>query len=264
MILAAACGGEPFTSAGSAGSGSGGDDSGGGKGSGGANAGAAGKAGSSSGRGGASSSGGAVGAAGSLNVAGVLGISGSTPGGAGSSGTQPCVVASDCPRSSQCVQAFCTDGECSEENLPDGPFMLQVPGDCKQARCESGKEVLVVDATDSDDKVECTTDACNQNGMATHTARVGAECGAGGLCSPEGKCEMCDRNQCPAADACHLPYCSANQCKLAPRPAGTICGSDAATDARQCDEQGSCVDCFDNGGCDEASACTAQHTCAPA
>jgi hypothetical protein len=45
-------------------------------------------------------------------------------------------------------------------------------------------------------------------------------------------------------------------------PAGALCSySDQLYEAGQCDGQGACVDCVNNGGCDESSACTAQQVC---
>lgn len=204
ILWAAACGGDPFSTEGVAGSGG---ESGGRPG---ATGGSSSKAGSpgkggSAGKAGESSTGGAlVGVAGAVSVGGVVGVSGSMTGEAGAPDTgTTCSDPSECEASSRCVEATCSNGMCGEKPLPDGPFNLQVPGDCKQARCEGGHEVLELDANDSDDMLECTADSCDQNGTVKHTPMVGAACG----------------------------------------------------NADQCDAQGTCVDCVDNGGCNEAQVC---------
>jgi hypothetical protein len=264
LLWAAACGGEPFTRDGVAGSGGASAGSagrlGGNSGSN-AKAGSSGKGGSPGKGGDASLGGSAVGVGGLVSVGGVVGISGSMTSEAGAPNPgATCSDPSECDASSRCVEATCDDGVCGEKNLPDGPFSLQVPGDCKQARCESGKEVLVVEPNDSDDKVECTTDSCDQNGVAKHTPKVGAACENGGLCGPDGKCAVCEHTMC-AADACHVTYCAGDQCQLAPKPVGTICPNNA-NDSNQCNAQGACVDCVDNGGCNEAQVCNVdQQTC---
>jgi hypothetical protein len=257
ILWAAACGGEPFSTDG--GAGSGGESAGsGGRPS--AMGGSSSKAGSSAkgGSSGNTSNGGSVG--GDLSIGGVVGVSGSTTDAGSPSTSTSCSDPSDCEVSSRCVEATCSSGECGEKPLPDGPFNLQVPGDCKQARCEGGHEVLEVDANDSDDKAECTVDSCDQNGVAKHTPMVGAACGNGGLCGPDGKCSNCNVQLCPA-DACHVNYCSGNECKLAPKPAGSLCPN-TANDYNQCDGQGACVDCVDNGGCNQEQVCdVASHVC---
>jgi hypothetical protein len=116
-----------------------------------------------------------------------------------------------CDTSSLCKKATCNDNVCGEENAPDGPIELQAPGDCKQAACQGGKEMLLVDAQDNDDQVECTADSCDMNGKPVHTIRTGGACGNGD----------------------------------------------------QCNAQAECVDCVDNGGCDEASVCGPENECIP-
>lgn len=204
ILWAAACGGDPFSTEGVAGSG--GESAGrpGTTGGSSSKAGGPGKGGSSSKAGESSTGGTPVGVAGTVSVAGVVGVSGSMTGEAGSPDTgTTCLDPSECEASSRCVEATCSGGECGEKPLPDGPFKLQVPGDCKQARCEGGHEVLELDANDSDDMLECTADSCDQSGNVKHTPMVGAACGNGD----------------------------------------------------QCDAQGMCVDCVDNGGCNEAQVC---------
>jgi hypothetical protein len=79
---------------------------------------------------------------------------------------------------------------CGEQNLPNGPYTLQVSGDCKRLECSDGKEVIVMDAADADDANECTTDSC-VGGNVVHTPRPGQPCTAAGsgICSMAGTCE---------------------------------------------------------------------------
>jgi len=205
-----------------------------------------------------------IGIGGDVSIGGsVIGVSGSMTGEAGAPMMgQSCNDPSECDVSSACVEATCNSNQCGEKNLPDGPFKLQVPGDCKQAMCKGGKETLEVDVNDKDDKVECTTDSCGPDGQPMHTPRVGAACGNGGLCGPNGGCANC--GPCEVADACHVNYCAATVCKQAPKPVGTLCPGPNGAGSDQCNAQGTCVDCTDNGGCTEVQVCNVdQHTCVP-
>lgn len=269
LTLIVACGGEPFTTEGGGGadSGSGGRAGAGGRptGSGGsiAKAGSSGKAGNGSGVAGKPSSGGVTGIGGNVALGGVVGVSGTgMTGEAGTQASMSCSDAGDCPTSSSCVKATCVDEQCGEENLPDGPFMLQVPGDCKQARCEGGEEQLVADSTDQDDKNECTKDSCDADGTASHLAQTGQQCANGGTCSPDGRCQVCPGGCPAAAEPCHVSYCAAGVCEVGHAPSDTLCPlpNTPSDQYGQCNEEGVCVDCTTNGACDEASVCSNQ-TC---
>ncbi len=197
IVLFAACGGQPFSTGGAAGdSGSGGESAGsGGKSSGtggsSSKAGTSGKGGSSSGKAGDTSVGGVIGVGGDVSIGGVIGVSGTgMTGEAGAPVGMSCSDPSMCEVSSACVEATCNSGDCGEKNLPDGPFSVQVPGDCKQARCEGGKEVLVADPNDKDDKNVCTKDSCGADGTALHVVQTGQQCANGGTCSATGTCEV--------------------------------------------------------------------------
>jgi hypothetical protein len=131
-----------------------------------------------------------------------------------------------------------------------------VPGDCRYWACEAGQEVLVPDENDFDDGNECTSDACTIEGHE-HQILAGAVC-TGGICDFEGVCRQCNVDQCPDATECMMAMCGTDGCQLEPRPRGTYCG---LMDSNQCDGEGTCVDCTDNGGCEECCICTAQQTC---
>jgi hypothetical protein len=191
-------------------------------------------------------------------VAGTV-VSAGTQGDGGVPVVSSCMAASECRASTLCREAICIDAECGERNVADGVYKLQVPGDCQELRCQGGQETIAAAPTDSDDLNECTTDACGAGGKPVHSARVGQVCAnGGGICSPEGKCELCNRDLCPATE-CQLALCKDNTCHLSPRPIGTLC----LQQTNQCDGAGTCVDCTDNGGCDEASVCSG-NKCIPA
>jgi hypothetical protein len=205
-----------------------------------------------------------VGVAGDVGIGGDVSIGGTQTGEAGAPVTgMTCMSPADCDVSSLCKTATCSDGLCAEHDAPDGPIQQQVPGDCKQAACEGGKEVLLVDTNDKDDHAECTTDSCDVNGKPTHTPRTGATCGNGGLCGPDGKCGTCNDQACPVPGTCQVSYCAEGQCKTTWAPAATLCPG-TPTDYGQCDGQGNCVDCVNSGGCDEASTCGSDNQCIPA
>jgi hypothetical protein len=184
---------------------------------------------------------------------------GDASGGAGDGGPE-CTLASDCQASTKCRKALClVGGTCGEENLPNGPYVLQVTGDCKRLECKDGKEVIVADPADADDKNECTTDSCQD--AAVHTPRYGEQCAGGaGICSALGKCELCSRDTCPAATDCSMPICAEGRCTLGPKPSGTFCKGFED----QCDGAGNCIDCVNSGGCGECCVCSPQHACVPA
>lgn len=268
IALVVACGGGAFTSAdgdgGSSGSGAesgssaGGKSSSGGKGSQGGS-GVVGGAVSVAGNG----SGGDVTSGGTSPGGGVVGVAGN----GGMAGTTPvaaCDEPSDCDVDSLCAEPTCSSHECGSKPIADGPYKLQVPGDCQRMDCVDGKETLVVDIDDYDDNNECTSDSCYQNGTQRHEVHFSQVCGnGGGLCNAAGKCEMCNLDACPAATACHGPVCSGGQCQLAPKPAGELCNPtpNEPDTYDQCDGNGNCVDCVTSGGCGECCVCGVNQTC---
>lgn len=274
IVLFAACGGQPFSTEGAdADAGKGGEGAGSagktsGTGGSSSKAGTSGKGGSSSGKAGNTSVGGSViGVGGDVSIGGVVGVSGTgMTGEAGAPVGMSCTDPSMCPTSSKCVEATCNSGECGEKDLSDGAINLQVPGDCKQLRCDGGKEVLAADPTDQDDKNECTKDSCGPNGTPIHLAQTGQGCTNNGICSPAGKCEVCAQG-CPVSpDPCQVSYCASGTCKTGPAPVDKLCPKVAGPNDQygQCDGQGHCVDCTNSGACDEASTCGPNNACVPA
>ncbi len=209
--------------------------------------------------GGGMSSGGSSSSGGSGSGGGMQGGSG------GSVVANQCESPDECPTSNSCHEPICDNGACDEVHAPDGPFHLQVEGDCKRMDCVDGEEKVVVDLTDSNDNNECTIDSCSQNGIPTHKARFGEVCSnGGGTCNGEGQCSLCNRNLCPAATTCFAPLCGNGSCQLAPRPAGDLCpfqSNDPNDQYGQCDGNGVCLDCVTSGGCGECCVCSLDHKC---
>jgi hypothetical protein len=278
VLCVAACGGGAFSSAddsggesgdsGSSTGGNGGKSSGnGGKSSAGTSSGGdQTRAGSSQGASGGDVSSGGMTSGGTSSNGGVPGVSG-TGGSGGSVVASMCESPDECPTSNSCHEATCEDGVCDEVHVPDGPFHLQVAGDCKRMECQDGEELVVPDLQDSNDNNECTIDSCSQNGMPTHKARFGEVCSnGGGTCNGQGQCVLCDRNLCPPAITCYAAICGNNgSCELAPRPAGDLCPqvnvNDPSDTYGQCDGTGACVDCITSGGCGECCVCSAERKC---
>jgi hypothetical protein len=284
VVCVAACGGGAFSAddgegdAGESNGGSGGKSSGGGAGKSTAGKGSGGnqtQAGNSSqgATGGDVSSGGMTngGTNASGGVPGVSGTGGGMQGGSGGSVVAfMCETHDECPTSNSCHQPICDNGACDEVHVPDGPFHLQVAGDCKRMDCDDGEEKVVADLTDSNDNNECTIDSCSQNGVPTHKARFGEVCSnGGGTCNGEGQCVLCNRNNCPPAITCYAAICGNNgSCELKPRPAGDLCPhvnpNYVGDTYGQCDGTGVCMDCITSGGCQECCVCTLDHTCTDA
>jgi len=93
---------------------------------------------------------------------------------------------------------------------------------------------------------------------AVNNSRPGVACN-GGICDGEGICRQCNVAACPVATECMMPMCGQDGCQLAPRPRGTLCQQNS----NQCDGEGNCLDCTDNGGCDECCVCSGQNICVP-
>jgi hypothetical protein len=276
VVCMAACGGGAFSSAhdegegGESGSASGGTSSStGGKASGGkATGGTLNQAGTTT-QGGSSTGGGATGggmsSSGTSSSGGMINVSGS----GGSVVAFMCESPDDCPVSNTCHEPICEGGACDEVHVPDGPYTLQVPGDCQRIDCEEGEEKLTPDLNDSNDNNECTIDSCSQNGIATHKARLGEVCQNGaGICNAEGTCALCNRDACPLATTCKVAVCINNTCQLTYRTAGDLCPLVSPMDPNdqygQCNGAGACVDCVTSGGCGECCVCSLDQHCIPA
>lgn len=171
-----------------------------------------------------------------------------------------CASPTECPTPpSRCRVAACTAGMCGVSLLMALPSSAQTPGDCRRIDCVQGDESIVIDNTDTDDRNECTQDACN-NGVPSHTVLSGGRCANNTkFCNANGACVGCNTEaDCTdAITACTKRACVQGQCMVVPRPGGDFCNGFAD----QCDGAGHCVDCFNSGGCDECCVCNAQHVC---
>lgn len=170
---------------------------------------------------------------------------GATTGGGGAAGGSGGTGGSgDCPEKCQstiCQKATCEGGKCLFDFVPAGkPVQDPAPSDCKADFCD-GNGNLLKDAPwddDSDDKSECTWDACSggiaghapkrdgthcQNGVCEGGQCVGAACVKDGVKGQEetdvdcgGPCEAC-----PPEKACRVNAdCSTGFCS------GSVAGGD--------------------------------------
>lgn len=174
----------------------------------------------------ASTTTGAGGATSSTSATGGAGPS-TTTSGTGQGGQMgPCVVDTDCPApGSECVSVTCNEGTCAYEFLPQGtPVSGQIPGDCKEIRCNGAGNVTTVDVADdpSDDGNDCTDDVC-KNGLGSHPpSDAGSPC-AGGVCNGGGACVGClDASDCDTG-SCGFAVCAANVCRGQMVDVGTGC-----------------------------------------
>jgi hypothetical protein len=131
----------------------------------------------------------------------------------------------------------------------------QVLGDCRTLYCDgtaNGQDFA--DTYDRpDDQNPCTLDMC-QGFDAKFTFQDG-------YCS-NGKCSngQCIPQQCNGPDQCvfndcmSTAACSEGLCFYTPKKQGALC-SHPHDGGGQCNGGGICLDCVDNGGCDEASIC---------
>jgi hypothetical protein len=113
--------------------------------------------------------------------------------------------------------------------------------------------------TPIDDGKECTDDVC-VGGVLKHTPKAERTPCATGYCTVAGDCRTCVfDSDCGASTGCTGNACLNNACTTGPLKRGTLCNANVD----QCDGFGNCVDCTDNGGCDECCVCSAQ-VCVPA
>jgi hypothetical protein len=176
-----------------------------------------------------------------------------------SSGT-PCTSPSDCPSPAACTLATCDGVACGSMPAPAGVSGTQVPGDCWRILCDGqGNAQAQVDNADHDDGNPCTFDVCTASGPM-HSPQWGTcaygTCDGAGHCVPIA-CTLPDT--CGASNECVKTACSNGICSNTLLPQGTLCNGGLD----QCNGAGACVDCTDNGGCDEASMCVTP-ICVPA
>jgi hypothetical protein len=179
--------------------------------------------------------------------------SGASSGGAGTGGSpQACLSPADCGLSGACQEPTCEGGVCGVHNLPattacsNGEF-------CNGA----GQCGVCMSATECGANTACLTFACTGGVCSSQPAPPSTSCidstGLVGICDGMGKCVQCLMDAlCPApGNQCQRAACNNGVCGVANKTVGEFCN----TFADQCDGEGNCVDCVDNGGCGECCVC---------
>lgn len=164
-----------------------------------------------------------------------------------STGGGQCTTAADCTElpTTLCGEAACQGGKCGLHGLQnDGLSFSQRYGDCHVAVCFKAILTNAIKGEDIyDDGNPCTKDSCD-NGVPSNVIKVGAQCGASGVCSSKGTCVECLSNGVCSGNksTCINGYCSASTCQ----------NGGALPDGNETD-----VDC----GGDECGPCDAGQTC---
>lgn len=136
----------------------------------------------------------------------------------------------------------CTDDACLPCDLPEcgasgkcnhvglsgmpTPGVSQTEGDCKERRCDNGKDVDAADPFDvPDDGVECTVGICSASGLPVNEPLpAGTSCSGSWVCDGKGKCVQCVANSdCTSSGSgtCSTATCEAGSCTSAYVPSGT-------------------------------------------
>lgn len=118
--------------------------------------------------------------------AGEAGSGGTGEGGSGGNGgAEPeCTKPTDCPGlDGACSWRTCKAGVCGRQLAPAGPLAEQIPGDCRELRCDGagGEHAVPVPADVPDDGNECTADRCAASGPIHEPLATGTACSTG-LC----------------------------------------------------------------------------------
>ncbi len=175
--------------------------------------------------------------------------------------TAPCTAASDCPASmgggaGSCTLVLCSEGCCVATQALDGSGCDDgdpcTTGDtCAAGSCKGT-------ATDCDDQLDCTKDACGSDGKCTHTIAadkclIDEVCVATGAaaktsvcltCQPGADAEKWTKNpgccmadaDCPAANPCQTTACDVATGKCSVKLKAGCCQSD-----QQCDDGNACT-----------------------
>lgn len=200
----------------------------------------------SSGEGGSASSGQPT-----TDSSGTSGGSGWGGGSAGAGGGSPaCTTPADCTPGTACQQPTCAGNVCGLADLPAGKACGN--GDVCNG---SGQCVHCLLATDCGISTDCAVFSCSNSGCSVSLAPIDMACSNGaGKCNQLGQCvvQCVGADQCPQTpDPCKAAVCNGGVCGIGNAPAITPCKGGAD----QCDGAGNCVDCVDNGGCDDCCVC---------
>ena len=167
------------------------------------------------------------------------GGAGGAGGGATSSGQggamMACVNAPDCPPApNECVIVTCNGGFCGTSNVAAGTATVgQVIGDCKATQCDGSGAIKTVndDIDVPDDGNPCTDQACSGGVASSAPSAAGKACGLNLVCDGSGTCVGCVKaSDCGVDTDCQQHSCTANQCGIQNKPAGTVAAGQTSGD----------------------------------
>ena len=168
-----------------------------------------------------------------------------------------CETDEDCPRSSACTEAHCTDAVCSERPVLDGvplPPSMQVVGDCRMLLCDGAGGTRPAD--DDTDKLPGDGNPCHNIECRGGTATVvnmpeATPCNNTGTCT-SGVCSVCaGGSDCSRPGDCTVHRTTCDQGCIdtgEPRESG------ACQDGKVC-EEGRCVPCTVGAECEVDREC---------
>ncbi len=194
------------------------------------------------------------------------------------------VTDADCNDRNQCTGDVCTDGACSNPDLPNGTSCnnndpCSIGETCQGAQCTGGSGV-----TCPDNGLFCSDASCDPGGTegncdAAVPVNEGLDCDDGSACTTSDTCSggtctgdspldcddgnPCTNDSCAPASGCvHVnnnePCADGAFCNGAETCSGGSCqaGEDPCS-GQTCDEEGdACVDCLADGDCDDEDDCT--------
>jgi hypothetical protein len=162
-----------------------------------------------------------------------------------------CNTAAQCGTDTACQTRSCSAaGACSVNNVAvDTVIAAQVPGDCKEARCNGTGGILQANLdTDvpAEDGNQCTAQSCSAGTPSFPAVSSGQTCNQNGgtLCSGT-SCVQCRTSaDCAGSDTeCSVRTCTAGVCGRANTMAGFVTTAQTAGDCQQnqCDGAGNIV-----------------------
>jgi hypothetical protein len=186
-----------------------------------------------------------------------------------------------CTRDDRCAAGTCAGGARVECEVPvcatsascvagQGCVVVWAPagalcddGDActRDDRCDAAHVCVPGAGTPTDDRNECTTDACDAaTGTVTHTPRTGAACDDGDGCTVNDRCTaagVCAGTPavCDDGEGCTADACVAGGCVFTPRTAAVCDDGDGCTVNDRCTAAGVCAGT--PAVCDDGEDCTA-------
>lgn len=176
-----------------------------------------------------------------------------------------CSTAADCPKATECMEWMCDNTNHCKADPKTGtlPVAKQLPGDCKQVKCEGGERKTVKDNGDLPvDHDVCMSATCMDGEPHQAPQGAGTVCSEGQseVCDGMGNCVHCLENTndgCGAGDVCLNPDGGGLKCV----PGHCL---DGATNDGETDNDcgGTCKPCGLGSDCSKDSDCSNQ-ICAP-